>query len=712
MLMNIMFSNSLDPANPINYRDILLDMRGEMLVKMMQIIAGFALIGAYLTLLEKPFPVQKCALFLSVALMVYAGFRVSRWYPNTARYGLVVMLHFYLFMTAFLFQQTWVMYLSIPLILLSGLLVSNSSILSAIAIGGIFTLMNTLGIVEVPLDVLYLLVAIMSAMTLTTISTFYVTLSWYSVMHRRADALLQESRDRRAELLSILKSLDTAYVTQQRMHEQLVYARQQANEARRAKERFAANISHELRTPLNLILGFSEIMYLTPEVYSETHFPPKFVRDIHQIYRNSKHLLELIDDILDLSHIEMSGFTLNFERTDMNEFMADAIHLMQNLFRDTTVSLQLEIEPDLPEMEIDRTRIRQILLNLLGNARRFTDSGTVTVAVQQGGRDLVLQVVDTGRGIAEDQLPLIFDEFFQVDYSLSRSHGGAGLGLAITKHFVEAHEGKISVESQLGAGTTFTVTLPIVTTRQRLANLPLDISPDSPRNKQPVLVIDPDPAVASLMNRFFARYTVIPIESPAELDPAIQRHHPVAVVHNNPRDPHRIEISDIPVIECSLPSSMWLVEQLGVLACLPKPVTTPQLLSQIQRLPQIEKILVVDDDLGFVQLVQRSIETLPQPYRVLRAYDGIQALEMVGQNQPDLIVLDIAMPEMNGFEVIDALQKDPATCHIPIILLTATRYVESENEQHTEFVVRKSSGLNPSEVLRCTQAVLEKLVPY
>ena len=248
--------------------------------------------------------------------------------------------------------------------------------------------------------------------------------------------------------------------TQGRMHDQLVYARQKANEARLMKERFAANISHELRTPLNLIMGFSEIMYLQPEVYGDIHFSPRFVRDVYQIYGNSKYLLGLIDDILDLSHIEMSGFGINFARTDMNEFLRSTVEFMENLFHDGDVELILDIQSDLPSMEIDRTRMRQILLNLLTNAQRFTEQGHVIVRVYTDNQSLILQVIDTGRGIPADQIKHVFDEFYQVDYSLSRSHGGAGLGLAITRHFVEAHEGRVDVKSEVDAGTVFTVNLP------------------------------------------------------------------------------------------------------------------------------------------------------------------------------------------------------------------------------------------------------------
>jgi len=699
------------PTNPtfnLNFRDILLDMRGEILHKMITLIGGFALIGAYLTLLEKPFPPEKFALFLSLAIAVYLMLRVYRWYVNIGRYALVLVLHLYLFVGIVTIPQDWMILLSVPLVLISGLLVSNSSIVSAIGILGMVHLLNLSGIINYPMEVLLLMMSIMVSMTLTTISTFYITVSWYSVMHDRADRLLQQARDRRAELLQILKSLDVSYQTQARLQQQLVYARQKANEARLLKERFAANISHELRTPLNLIMGFSEIMYLNPEVYGAIDLSPRFMRDIHQIYGNSKYLLGLIDDILDLSHIEMTSFTINFEITEINQFMQESVSLLQNLFHDSQVDLLLDIAPDLPTMEVDRTRLRQILLNLLTNARRFTTDGTVMVQVYATERDLVIQVIDTGQGIPADKIDFIFDEFYQVDYSLSRSHGGAGLGLTITRRFVEAHEGTIQVESEVGAGTVFTIALPIITSRQQL---PLDIADYSHlarQNKPTILVIDADAGIVHMLTRFLREYDVVAIPSPDTLDDAIRRIQPSAIIYNSHGDASLPDIADtIPIIECSLPSIRWFADQLGVLDCLPKPVSSQTLIERIQALSAIKTILVVDDDMGFVQLVQRTIEMMPHQYRILRAYDGVQALDIIAQTPPDLILLDIAMPEMNGFEVIEALHNNTDTCDIPIILLTATRYIESEFENNTALTIHCHGGLNTHEVVNAMQDLLK-----
>ncbi len=695
----------------INFRDILLDMRGEILHKMLLLVAGFALIGAYLTLLEKPFPPEKCALFLSLSIMVYLMNRLYQRHTNVGRYTLVLMLHLYLFVGIVTIPQDWMVLLSVPLVLISGLLVSNSSILSAIAIITMVSLLNLSGYLDFPIEVLLLMVSIMVSMTLTTISTFYITVSWYSVMHDRADRLLQQARDRRAELLQTLKSLDTAYQTQQRLQQQLVYARQKANEARLMKERFAANISHELRTPLNLIMGFSEIMYLNPEVYGEVNVSPRFMRDIHQIYGNSKYLLGLIDDILDLSHIEMTNFTINFEMTNINQFITESSVLLQNLFHDSQVQLIIDVQDQLPFMEVDRTRLRQILLNLLTNAQRFTEHGVVTLRIYSTPHELILQVSDTGQGIPADKINMIFDEFYQVDYSLSRSHGGAGLGLTITRRFVEAHAGTISVESDVGTGTTFTITLPINTVNPMLSANNSDENTVLDSNKQVVIVVDKDESIIQLLTRHLKAYDVFAVPTADALQPAVEQLHPSAIIMNHADEiPYLSNNQDIPIIECTLPSIRWFVDQLGVLDCLPKPIKADDLRHRIRNLPNIKTILLVDDDMGFVQLVQRTIELIPQPYRIIRAYDGIQALEMVQETQPDLILLDIAMPEMNGFDVLDVLQDNPETKDIPVILLTATRYIESEFEANTYLKIYNHNGLSAYNTMQAIQSLLRDLI--
>jgi len=535
-------------------------------------------------------------------------------------------------------------------------------------------------------------------------------LLWYSSMYQQANDLLEDARTRRADVVQMLKSLETAYQTQHRLQTQLIYARQQAEELRSLKERFASNISHELRTPLNIILGFTEIMHLTPEVYGNITFPPKLQRDIYQIHRNSRHLLEMIDDVLDLSYIEISQFSLSFEPTDLKQFLDDTVEMVSHLFQDTSVEFVVNVADPLPHIEIDRTRIRQVIINLLNNAHRFTPSGSVTFSVVRREKDVLFEIADTGLGIPEDKMHLIFEEFYQVDYSLSRAHGGAGLGLAITKRFVEAHHGQLHVTSEEGKGSVFTFTLPMPN-NQRRDRLDFPLSPTLKTEKQESLwlVVDADPHVITLIARHSQGHRLIQIENDSLIHAAILQHSPQGIIINQPADralPSHFSNISIPIIMCSLPSTTQMVRHLGVDACLAKPVRPNQITDQFQRYPQLATVLVVDDDIGVVQLVQRSIETQYPHIRVLRAYSGQQALEMMRLTRPDLVLLDLVMPDISGFEVIADMRNDPELDCISIILLTATKYIYSDEETRAGMQVHQNGGLRPMDVLKLIDTVI------
>ena len=219
---------------------------------------------------------------------------------------------------------------------------------------------------------------VMSALILRR--TLFTALEWYWLSRQRTEALLKETREHRAEISRAYKSLELAYHIQQKIQDELVYANRRADEALQMKERFAANISHELRTPLNLILGFSEVMYKSPETYGDISWPPILRRDIYQIYRSSEHLLEMIDDVLDLSRYEMLDFSLIKEFVPIGKTVQEAVEIGRDLFAGSGIRLETDLEPDLPIVDIDVTRIRQILINLLKNARSFTAEGYVKIS--------------------------------------------------------------------------------------------------------------------------------------------------------------------------------------------------------------------------------------------------------------------------------------------------------------------------------------------
>ncbi|MBZ0285531.1 MAG: response regulator [Anaerolineae bacterium] len=691
-----------------SYHEVLAEFRADIFQRLSIIIAFCSLITGFALVFVEPLPHQ-----FVFALQIFGGFviyirYIARQRPNLARYLFVSSLYIILAVGMLMLPISWLPFIVAPLLFVSELLLARVAILAGILFLGFAAVLVHIGHADYPLPALILFTIFVFAVSNGSLHTIWILLHWYRSMFSRSSTLLEETRAHRAELLQTLKSLEIARDTQQRLQTQLIYARQQAEEARQLKERFASNISHELRTPLNIILGFTEIMHLTPEVYGSVNFPPKLQQDVYQIHRNSRHLLDMIDDVLDLSHIELSQFSLNFERTDLKQFLQDTVDLVANLFQNKPVEFIVAIAENLPEIQIDRTRIRQAIINLVNNAQRFTSQGSVTLYVYANESDVVFQVVDTGIGIPQDQLHLIFDEFFQVDYSLSRANGGAGLGLAITRRFIEAHNGHLQVESQEGVGSVFTFTLP-------LPKLLPGHTQSTQKSDEIIreivwLVVDADLHVSKLIRRYMRGCSIVQIDNLEQLDEAIRRYSPQGVIFNNPQDaaiPNHLIDLPIPVVICSLPSTTQMVKKLGVDACLSKPMLPQQLIEQLQPYDDVETILVIDDDVGVVQLVQRSLENRYPHLVVRRAYNGEQACEMMRTAIPDLVLLDLVMPTMSGFEVIAIMKADPQLQHIPIILLTATKYIYSDDETRGELHIHQHGGLKPMEVLKLLNMIAQ-----
>jgi signal transduction histidine kinase/CheY-like chemotaxis protein len=691
------------------YQAVLLEFRADIFQRLTFIIAVFCIAAGILLVSVEPLPHQFILTLQIFGAFVFYIRHIAAHHPATARYLFVTALYVMMGVGMLILRVPWLPFVVAPLLFVSELLIAHLSILAgALFLGFAGVLVHT-GYADYPVQALTLFTIFVVVLSRSSLRAIWVLLQWYYYMFGKSSALLEETRAHRAELLQTLKSLEIARETQQRLQTQLVYAQRQAEEARAMKERFASNISHELRTPLNIIVGFTEIMHLTPEVYGAVSFPPKLQQDIYQIHRNSRHLLDMIDDVLDLSHIEMTQFSLNFERTDLTRFLRDTTDLLSHLFKGKPVEFIVHIPDDLPEIQIDRTRIRQVIINLLNNAQRFTPQGSVTFAVRADERDVIFQVADTGIGIPQEQMQLIFEEFFQVDYSLSRSTGGAGLGLAITRRFVEAHNGHLRAESKEGVGSTFTFTLPLPTLAR--STRPAK-KPDAVSRESLWLVIDADPYVGKLVDRHVGGGSIVQLENLQQLDGALRRYSPQGIIFNNPFDaaiPACLDDAPVPVVICSLPSTAQMVTRLGVDACLAKPILPHQLIEHIEAYQPLKSVLVIDDDVGVVQLVQRTLENRFPDLTIGRAYNGLQAGEMMNAAPPDLILLDLVMPTMSGFEVIASIKANERLRDIPVILLTATKYIQSDEETRGDLRIHRDGGLKPTEVLRLLDMITQSV---
>lgn len=547
-------------------------------------------------------------------------------------------------------------------------------------------------------------------------------LQWAWNGQQQAHRLLEQLRNDRGELNRTLVALTETTRRLQRSNQELKAARQEAEEARSLKAQFVANVSHELRTPLNLILGFAELMYLHPEIYEGAHWTPALESDIHEIYRASKHLQGLVEDVLDLSRIDALQLPMFREMQPLEPIIAESVETVAPLFRQRGLAYAVECPDPLPEVFVDSTRIRQVLINLLNNAARFTDSGHVTVQVRLVEEAIEVAVADTGVGIAPDMLETVFQEFRQAD-SGPRHRGGAGLGLALSRRFVQLHGGQMWAESVLGKGTTvfFTIPLPGADT----GSVTLRRLPDkrvAPLDNAPVVLVDPDPSLADMLRRYLEDRPIIWRRNVADLDSLIDREHPVSLILNrSPKEDVRSWTLDrapgaehrLPIVQCAIPSPSWFQTATGMLECLTKPITTGDLERALNTYcPEPAPILVVDDDPGFVALMQRMLATVAPDYPVVAALSAQQALRLLRAQHPKLIFLDLVMPEVDGLALLEMLRSEPDHATTSVVAVTATSYAEEALRQRGEhFLLSQPGGIPVKTLIALVNAVLTHARP-
>ncbi|HXV98505.1 MAG TPA: response regulator, partial [Anaerolineae bacterium] len=451
------------------------------------------------------------------------------------------------------------------------------------------------------------------------------------------------------------------------------------------KTQFLANMSHELRTPLNSIIGFSRV------ILKGIDGPLTDLQktDLTSIHNSGQHLLSLINNILDLSKIEAGKMELNFEEVEFEPIIKGVMSTAIALVKDKPVTLVQEIAENLPIVWADPTRIRQITLNLVSNACKFTDEGTITVRAQTDRDRIIVSVSDTGIGIPEENLTSIFEEFTQVDPSTTRKVGGTGLGLPISRHFVEMHKGRIWVESKLGYGSTFSFFIPIKAVAEEKEQPVTNLTRLEKKDGQGkvIVAIDDDPGVITLYERFLEQqdYKVIGINHSYDVLPQIKEVAPAAILLDvlmPEKDGWGVLrilkddplTRDIPVIICSIVSDKNRGFSLGAADYLIKPIVENELIKALKHLENQHKeqikVLVVDDQVDDILLIRRILEAQSH-YKIIEANNGKEALELVQSVEPDLIILDLTMPEMDGFTVVEALKNNEKTRVIPIIIVSA-----------------------------------------
>jgi signal transduction histidine kinase len=670
-------------------------------------------VEAWITLTPESFSVLIFLFWLSPCLIGVGGLAFRNRNLAAARHLFVWGSLLWFLFAVVVFPHVWIPFFGVAGILITSLLVAGSELVFAAAVYGLAGAFVWTGLRSYPLSDLLLALGIGLLLSFILRRTLLLALEWSWSSQMRSDQLLRETREHRADLIRAMKSLETTSAIQRKIEDELLIARKHADEARRMKERFAANISHELRTPLNLILGFSEVMYKSPETYGKVTWTPTIRRDIYQIYRSSEHLLKMIDDILDLSRFEMADFSLYKESVPISQTIMEAVEISRGLFSGSDVLLETNLSPDLPILSIDVTRIRQVIINLLKNARSFTSKGYVKVSARMEKSRVVISVKDTGEGIPTEKLSAIFEEFYQVDQSRSRKQQGAGLGLAICKRLVEAHEGSIWAESQEGIGTEFFFTLPLPSQRYHPHSL---ITSDLGQVLQPithpcVLFVEKDPAMVSMLSRRIGDLEIIQVQVPSLLNEYIARYRPRAVIINTfpgNTEPIRIDANgSLPVIQISLLSQAFLAKELGISRCLTKPVTFSQLMECMAYYDSVKDILIIDDDREFVQLMSRYLQSSGVEYKIRFAYDGDEGWRSLCQQPPDLVMLDVIMPDRDGFEIVAEMEHTPSLSKTKILLISGTDFEEKMKEKYkSQMHIERKDGLSLAQVLACVKVLI------
>ncbi|MBI5671297.1 MAG: response regulator [Chloroflexi bacterium] len=488
-----------------------------------------------------------------------------------------------------------------------------------------------------------------------------------------------ESRDELAQIAFAFNTIATELMT----------ARDQAVEANRAKSTFLANMSHELRTPLNAIIGYSELI----EEELSDRADEEFIPDLRKIQTAATHLLSLINDILDLSKIEAGKMDLFLETIDVSSLVDGVVTTVMPLVEKNGNELQVRSGDNLGRMHTDLTKVRQTLLNLLSNASKFTEKGQITLDVRRealNGTDwLIFTVSDTGIGMSKEQLSRLFKDFSQADSSTTRKYGGTGLGLAISHRFCQMMGGNISVTSEVGQGSTFTVRLPATVAKPGdVAEVLVPTEIKAPLNAlgaSTVLVIDDDASVRELVARFLAKegFNVRVAVNGQEglkvarefkpdvitLDVMMPGMDGWSVLTTLKADP---ELMHIPVVMLTIVSDKNLGYALGASDYLTKPIDRDRLVSVLRKYEckrPLCNILVVEDDQQTREIVVRMLQK--EGWHAREAEDGLVALEQVKQEMPELILLDLMMPRMDGFEFLAELRKLEGGRSIPVIVVTA-----------------------------------------
>ncbi|TVR23609.1 MAG: GAF domain-containing protein [Anaerolineaceae bacterium] len=534
------------------------------------------------------------------------------------------------------------------------------------------------------------------------------------------------------QLLLTLSGSLSAVVESSQLVEQLQKTNEQLRELDRLKSDFLANMSHELRTPLNSIIGFSRVMLKG----IDGPLTEMQEQDLTTIYNSGQHLLMLINDVLDQAKIAADKLDLKFAPFEIKPLIEGVKAIGIGLVRDKPVDLRIELAPNMPQVYGDEFRTRQILLNLVSNASKFTNDGEIIISAYpietaDGGMMMRVDVSDTGIGIAQKDIGLLFEAFRQVDSSLTRTAGGTGLGLPIAKSLAELQGGDMLVSSEVNVGSVFSITIPVYHGDEDRDDATLDegdhaassvyvsegmdkpeTKPDRKtatveaaavngggkriqQNRRDVLLIEDSKDMVDQFRRTLQRegFDVQTADHEAYAEAMASNLRPNLIVMDVNfakgegwnilgRLKDRDDTFDIPVIVVTLDADTERAYKLGAHTVIQRPYDPEELVSAALKAEQesnIERILIIDDEPEAVRLLTQLLNQ-NGTYRVFSAENGLEGISLVARRRPDLIILDLRMPGMDGFRVLEELRQNPETAAIPVLIVTGDIDLKSDEQ--------------------------------
>ncbi|NLF03220.1 MAG: response regulator [Anaerolineales bacterium] len=553
---------------------------------------------------------------------------------------------------------------------------------------------------------------------------FSQRLRWMQTYTQQAQQVLEEARDSRSELHERMAELAHANRQLALASDRIATLRMVAEEAERTKSAFVAKVSHEFRTPLNMILGLVSLIVETPEIY-DVALPRDLREDLRIVHRNCEHLAGMVNDVLSLTQIEAGRLVLRQEWVSLTEIVCEAVESVRPLLNKKGLKASIETPDDLPDVHCDRTRIRQVILNLVSNAARFTSHGGITVTVGKGNQRVLVRVSDTGPGIAPQDLERIFEPFCQGSAEPWLDRGGTGLGLSISRQLVQLHGGRMWVESELGVGSTFTFDLPLGALAPRTATPGHLIRPDwlwrerayrteeaaAPEEwRRPrVVVSDPVGSLGLLLTSYADEVEIVQCPDPDDVARELERCPAHSVITNaaTPEDALalasklRALVSDTPIFACAVPRKVDLVQEASALGYLTKPVSPDALASAIAGLGQpVRQALIVDDDPDALLLFARMLHRCDSTIVVATSSSGEEALEKIRGSHLDLVLLDVRLPGMNGWQVLERIKQESGTT--PAVILLSAQDAPDQAPESPVLLLTTGHGLSIQQVLRCS----------